>query len=82
MKEQSDATLFCAVGECVEFMRTVKTRSPDADEVEVVEKGAVYKAVRLTGYGWDLELFRGIGPKYVRILNSQMPEYVRLWNAT
>lgn len=67
--------LFCDVGDIVEFVRHINCGSFD-DCTESIAKGDRYKAVDLVGSGWDLERESGNGPKHLRILNSQMEDYV------
>jgi hypothetical protein len=70
--------LFCRVGDLVEFTITTEVRDWDGASTNLVEAGARYEAVALVGWGWDLELRQGHGPRYIRLLNSQMPERVRV----
>ncbi len=71
--------LFCKIGDTVEIIKTVKsTPWPDEGDPETIEKGLKYKVANLIGYGWDLELIEGNGPKFVRILNSKMPSLVKI----
>ena len=70
--------LFCRVGDLVEFTITTEVRDWEGASTNLVEAGACYEAIALVGWGWDLERRQGNGPQFIRLLNSQMPERVRV----
>jgi hypothetical protein len=69
--------LFCKVGDTLEFIREVIL-----DSNERVNIGDRYTVVNLIGSGWDLEKLSGEGSTFLRILNSEMKDYVILCNET
>lgn len=78
MNREQPEPLFCAVGDEVEFIRAVVPTPWEGELVAAVSVGDRYKAIRLVGSGWDLERVRGSGPAELRLLNSQMKEYVKV----
>ncbi len=44
----------------------------------MLKVGDRYKVIDLIGSGWDLVRVTGIGPEYLRIINSEMQKYVRV----
>lgn len=70
--------LFCEIGDQVEFIRAVKPAPTKDGTSTSIAAGSRYKVTRLVGSGWDLELLSGDGPVEVRLLNSQMGEYVKV----
>jgi len=59
--------LFCKVGDILEIKEEIVTTPWPGEISEVVEKGALYKAIGLVGFGWDLILVKGKGPTQLRI---------------
>jgi hypothetical protein len=71
--------LFCNVGDVVEFIAEITATTPPDGELPMrVPIGSQYETVGLVGYGWDLRRITGDGPDEVRVLNSDMPKYVRV----
>ena len=82
MTSKDDQNLFCRIGDVVEITHAIKTNPwPDAKS-QTIPSGTRYKAVALTGYGWDLKLIKGNGPEEVRILNSEMHKYLKRIGST
>jgi hypothetical protein len=77
MTTQKNKKLFCQIGDMVEVIHTIETNPWSGEKAETISTGARYKAVALIGWGWDLELVKGNGPKEVRILNSEMGKFVK-----
>ena len=73
--------LFCKVGDVLEIKEEITTTPWPGEISEVVEKGALYKAIGLVGFRWDLNLVEGNGPIHLRILNSNMTRYTRIIKA-
>lgn len=69
--------LFCKIGDTVEFTRDLYSEFWDDEEKEV-KIGDKYKTVNLIGSGWDLQKVTGEGPEYLRIINSEMKDYVKV----
>ncbi|HEY5927609.1 MAG TPA: hypothetical protein VIV11_38255 [Kofleriaceae bacterium] len=69
--------LFCRVGDVVEVTHDAATASIDGEAPRKIAAGSRYRAVALVEWGWDLERVAGDGPDELRILNSQMPRYVK-----
>lgn len=70
------STLFCKVGDLVEFALDIDAANFDGREGSV-SRGDIYEAACLVGSGWDLKKLSGSGPEWLRLLNSEMPRYVR-----
>jgi hypothetical protein len=70
--------LFCNVGDVVEFIVEVARTPPEVDAPVRIAIGSQYETVALIGWGWDLRRITGEGPDEIRILNSEMPTYVRV----
>lgn len=66
--------LFCKLGDFVEFIHDI-----ELPEDGHVRAGDRYQTVGLIGFGWNLERRSGSGPEFLRIINSKMPEYVRVF---
>jgi hypothetical protein len=70
--------LFAPAGSIVEFTRDVETTPWPGEKAKTVRVGARYKLVRIVGAGWDLSRVQGNGPEELRLLDSQMGDYVKL----
>lgn len=67
--------LFCNVGERVKFTKDLYSESWNEADGGIKE-GDTYKIIDLVGFGWDLERIISKGPMYLRILNSEIQNYV------
>ena len=71
--------LFCGVGDKVEIISELETSPwPGEARSKRIEKGAIYRVVDIIGYGYDLTLIKGNGPKSLRILNSNMASCAKI----
>ena len=69
----------CDIGDVVEFRLEVSaTTPPEGDTPERIEVGARYVVTGKTGAGWDFSRISGQGPTQIRILESDVPKYVRV----
>ncbi|HEX8194568.1 MAG TPA: hypothetical protein VF571_00025 [Pyrinomonadaceae bacterium] len=75
LSQKSPEQLFCEIGDTVEFICEAVT-----DSNEKIKIGDRYTVVDLIGWGWDLERVSGKGATFLRILNSEMKDYVNLYN--
>ncbi|HRH41861.1 MAG TPA: hypothetical protein PKY82_09475 [Pyrinomonadaceae bacterium] len=62
--------LFCEIGDKLKFIVEINSQN--------IKKGDVYKTIDLIGYGWDLERMEGNGTQQIRILNSEIKNYVTI----
>lgn len=69
---------FCEIGDVLEFIEDVITTPPDGQQAMRISVGAQYVARSLVNAGWDLRRKEGEGPDELRILNSEMPRYVKV----
>ncbi len=74
----AEQAFFAPVGSIVEFTRDVETTPWPGEEANTVRAGARYKLVRIVGAGWDLSRVQGDGPEELRLLDSQIGDYVKL----
>lgn len=70
--------LFCEIGSQVEFVKAVAPTHREGELTTTIAVGDRYRVARLVGFGWDLQRVSGKGPMEVRLLNSQMKEYVKI----
>jgi len=70
--------LFCNIGDVVEFHRGVLPQALEDEPCLVIGVGDRYEAVGFVGSGWDLKRVSGGGPAEIRLLNSQMSDYVKV----
>lgn len=77
MKQKTMQPLFCKIGDTVEFICDLYSESWDKDE-EKIKPGDKFKIVDLIGSGWDLQRVTGSGPEYLRIINSEIKNYVKV----
>ena len=68
--------LFCKKGDILKFIKDLETNPWPDEEKKIISEGDCYQAQNVVGYGWDLEKVKGNGPKFVRILNSEMKNYL------
>lgn len=74
MARESLPKLFCNVGDLVEFVDEVPITDLEGKPIQVIGKGACYRAGELIGWGWNLYRVTGRGPESIRMLNSHLFE--------
>lgn len=69
-------SLNCSPGDIVEFKMDAPISAWPDEMPNIVQQGSRYRVVELVGEGWELERLSGFGPKFIRVLNSDIPKYL------
>ncbi|MBX7174094.1 MAG: hypothetical protein K1X72_24190 [Pyrinomonadaceae bacterium] len=70
MKNMEKPKLVCKIGDKLKFIVEINSQN--------IKKGDIYKTIDLNNYGWDLERIEGNGTQLIRILNSEIGNYVTI----